>query len=133
MFNFLTSLLSPVAAVADKMIMDKDKYAELQFKKAELEHEARQTLLTITTSPNIDAFVKLLYAFKEALLPLLRPVGTFLMLLFGAYCETNSITLSPLIEGVLFGAFPGWAASRHINKQTEEKEKTVRASWTDEY
>jgi len=119
--QFFSALISPVTKIADKMILDKDKYAEIQLRKIELDHESRNKLLEITTTPKTDATVKLLIAFRDIVLPLLRPVGGAIMALFGMYCVNEGIEIPSEMQAVLFGAFPMWGLSRHVNKQTELK------------
>ena len=125
MLNFLATLISPVTKIADKLILDKDKYAEIQLKRLELKHKSQDKLLSITTTPKIDAFVKLLVAFNDVILPLLRPLGSACMTGFVIYCEAQDIELSAATEVVMAGAFPAWMASRHKNKSDEIK-KSVR-------
>ena len=119
--EIIKGALSPVLNIADKMVMDKDKYAELQFKKIELKEKRLQKTLTITTTPRMDAFVKLLIAIHDLVIPMFRPVGSFALAAFAAYCVVNDITLPTEIQVLLFGSPVGWGVSRHINKQTQAK------------
>jgi len=119
--SFLSSLISPVTSIADKMVMDKDKYADLQFKKLELKAKARSELLKITTTPNVDAFIKIVMAFNDVILPLLRPLGGALMTAFGAYCLYKGIDINELTQGALVGAFPAWMVDRGIDKHRKGK------------
>ena len=119
--NLISAILSPVTSIANKLVMDKDKYAELQFKKEELRSKKDLKLLAITTTPRIDALVKLLYAIDTVVLKLFRPVGSACMTAFGIYCHLNDIDLDPIIHGGFDGAFLAWGASRHVNKQAETK------------
>ena len=117
MFNFLAGLFAPALKIADKLVMDKDKYAELEFKKAENEHDARMALLQVTTTPNIDAFVKLMMAFRDVIIPMFRPVGSIAMAAFGAYAVQNGLDISEPVQIALFGAPLAWGASRHAEKK----------------
>ena len=121
--SFLTALISPVTNLASKLILDKDKYAELQFKRSDNEHEARMSLLATTTTPKIDATVKLLLALRDVVIPLLRPLGSFALAGFAAYCVSENIQLGETVETMMFGAPLAWGASRHVNKQTKAKAK----------
>jgi hypothetical protein len=105
------------------MILDKDKYAELQFKKLELQHKSQDKLLSITTTPKVDAVVKLAIAFRDVFLPLLRPLGSFAMAVFGGYCAVEGIALPEYIQVALFGAPVGWGYSRHVDKKGQNKQK----------
>ena len=131
--SFLGNLISPVTNLAGKLIMDKDKYAELQFKKAELRSKRDLKLLAITTTPRIDAFVKLLYAIKDVIIPMMRPLGAAAMTAFGIYAHYKGLDLDPVMHGIFDGAFPAWGTSRHINKQTETKAKAQSQPAFDDY
>ena len=133
--EIISGIFKPLTNIADKLILDKDKYAELQFKKIELTHDLKSKLLEQTTTPKMDAVVKLLVTFNDVILPLLRPLGSFAMAGFAMYCTVNNIDLGETVETMLFGSPLAWMGSRHINKQTEQKEKTARASlgeWDDD-
>ncbi len=123
MLSFLTALISPITNIADKLIIDKDRYAEIQLKKIEIKAAAQDKLLSITTTPTVDAITKLLIVFRDIVLPLLRPLGSFSMTAFAAYAAVNNIELSGATEAMLIAAFPGWMGSRHIAKKDEAKRK----------
>jgi len=104
-------------------VEDKDKRNEINLKlaeakadvkmavlKAQSAHEA--ALLSQETSPRVDAFVKLLLA----LVPLMRPLGTAAMTVFGAYCIVKGVTIDPRLQAGLISAFPAWGVSRHMEK-----------------
>ena len=130
MINFLTALISPVTNIADKMIMDKDKYAELQFKKLELKAASQDKLLSITTTPTIDAIVKLAIAFRDVLIPLFRPIGSIAMAAFAGYCLTNNIELPGYLAEALFSTTVMWGISRHKGK-AKGKQNTKEADQND--
>lgn len=109
-----------IVKIADKLIPDKDKLAELEAEVKRAQSALDQLLLTTTTTPWVDGLVKILYATER----FIRPVGSFLMLLFAAYADTHGIKLSPEIEYVLYGAFPAWGVSRH----SLQKEKIKKGS-----
>ena len=130
--SFAKALVSPVFNIADKLVMDKDKYAELQFKKTELKEKRLMKTLTITTTPSMDAFVKMLVAIHDLVIPMFRPVGSFALAAFAAYCQVNEIQLPAEIQILLYGSPVGWGVSRHVNKQTEAKVKASRNPVTEE-
>ena len=132
MFGFLSALISPVTNIASKMIMDKDKFADLQFKKVELVAQAKSELLQKTTTPNVDATVKLLIAFRDILLPMKRPVGSALMMGFAAYAEMKGLDIPVELQAVLYGAFPAWGTSRHLSKSAEQKTAQIKAQFEDD-
>lgn len=117
--DIIKGLISPVTNIADKMVMDKDKYAELQFKKVELQHKSKDKLLAITTTPNIDAWVKLLIAIKDVVIPLFRPIGSIAMAVFSAYCIKEGIELPSYLTEALFAPSVLWGYSRHKEKQNQ--------------
>lgn len=127
--EIIKGLISPVTSIANKMVMDKDKYAELQFKKLELTNQRELKLLEITTTPRIDAAVKLLIAIRDVVIPLLRPVGSAAMTAFGIYMHYKGTPMDTGLQMIFDGAFPAWGTSRHLNKQTEAKKK--ESDWPD--
>ena len=132
--SILSALISPITGIADKLILDKDKYAELQFKKLELAARARSELLAVTTTPWIDGFVKLLVTIRDVLIPLMRPVMSALMPVFAGYCAMNNIDLGSTVETMLFGAPIAYGASRHVDKKQQEitKRKELEYEWDDD-
>jgi len=112
--------------IGKELIEDKDKRNEFNMKiaeaktnlklaelKAETAHET--ALLSQTTNPKVDAFVKLLLA----LVPLMRPIGTALMTGAGIYMSIKGIQVDPRISVGLVSAFPAWGLSRHILRNKE--------------
>ena len=121
-----TSLIDNISGLAGEYIEDKDKSNEIKFKIQELEFKLRESLLATKTTPRTDAFVKLLIAFRDIILPMLRPVGAAMMTGFGMYCHYKGIPLDGATQVIMDGAFPAWGASRHVSKKHEETEKTKR-------
>ena len=119
MFGFLSELIAPAVKIADKMVMDKDKYADLQFKKAELKHEAQMALLQQTTTPTIDAWVKILLALRDIIIPMFRPLGSLAMAAFSAYCIKEGIELPEYLKEALFAPSVMWGYSRYKEKTKE--------------
>lgn len=110
------SLLTEIVGLGREFITDKDKLAELQYKALELSQNLKMAALTQKTVPWVDAVVKLLV--------FARPMGAAAMTAFGAYAHWKGIDLGgEVIHTVFDGAFPAWGASRHVNKNTEVKEK----------
>ncbi len=122
----ITSLLSEV-------IDDGDMRAKLDFEIEKLKFELDKALLSSTTTPKIDATVKLLIATRDIIIPMLRPVGSFAMAGFGAYCISEGIELSEPIQIALFGAPIGYGASRHAAKKDEQRTERakVKVDWDD--
>ena len=117
------SVIDGFFGLAEEWIEDPDKKNEFNFKVKELEFKLRESLLTTKTTPKTDAFVKLLIAFRDIILPLLRPLGAFCMTLFGAYCHYKGIPMDGAMHAIFDGAFPAWGASRHVHKQKEQASK----------
>lgn len=115
----LAELFSNLIGLGKSLIEDKEKQAEFAYKIAELQVQVQEKILTMTTTPRMDAFVKFLYALKELILPLMRPMVSTCLSGFAAYAAYKHIDLGPL--NVVFGAaFPGWMASRGIEKLTDK-------------
>lgn len=118
--------ISSVTNLISEFITDDDLAAKLNVEMERISAGIRSELLNTTTTPKVDAFVKLLIAFKDVIVPLLRPVGAGCMTAFGMYMHYRGTPLDGATQIVMDGAFPAWGASRHVNKQTEQKEKTER-------
>lgn len=121
-----TALIDSVSSLASEFIEDKDKLNEINLKIRELESKVTTTLLSTKTTPKADAFVKILIAFRDIVVPLLRPVGASCMTAVGLYCHLNGVEIDGATHAMIDGAFPAWGASRHVNKHKEEEEKTKR-------
>lgn len=113
----VAGVFKQVFGVVDQLVEDKDKKNELIVKLAELQHQLSIQLLQTDTVPWVDATVKLLFAVRDLIIPLFRPIVATGMAVYVAYAEVNGITMSPLVEAAFAGAFPGWMASRHLNKK----------------
>lgn len=128
--------IDPVSAVAEgvgkitdlisEFIEDPDKRNAISLEMAKLEHAIDVALLNTKTSPFVDGLVKILIATRDIIIPMLRPLGSFAMAGFGAYCAAEGIELPEYIQAALFGAPVAWGASRHAGKR--EAEKTQRAA-----
>lgn len=121
--EIIKGLISPVTGIVNKLVIDKDKLAELEFKREDNNYKLRSQLLTVTTTPKVDAFVKLLITFRDVVIPILRPFGAACMTAFGMYMHYRGTPLDATSQIVMDAAFPAWGTSRHINKQTEAKKK----------
>jgi len=125
-FTSLTGLIS-------EFITDEDLRAKLNVQLQELETGITNQLLQTTTTPKVDAFVKILIAFKNVIIPLFRPLGAGCMTAFGMYCHYQSIPLDGATQVVMDGAFPAWGASRHVEKQKKiAKKPDDYSDWDDD-
>jgi len=104
--------------IGKELITDKDKLVEYTYKTAELKSKASIAIINMKTTPKVDAFVKVLYAFKDVGKELFRPVGSFCMAIFAGYMKIYhpEIDLTAPIEGMLFGAPVAWGYSRHVGQ-----------------
>ena len=124
-----TSLIDSISGLAGEFIEDKDKRNELMFKVKELEFSLRESLLATKTNPWVDGFVKVLIAFRDIIIPMLRPLGAFYLSYMGvdiAQAELAAGGDVSALSGGLTAAFPAWGASRHANKNKEQEEATKR-------
>ena len=106
------SLFDGLFKLGGEFIEDKDKRNEYNMKVANAKLAFSTAIVTMKTVPWVDATVKLMYAF----LPFFRPIGAVVAGAFAAYCDINDIALSGNVELMLYGAFPGWMASRGYEK-----------------
>lgn len=124
-----TSLIDSISGLASEFIEDPDKRNELMFKVQQLEFSLRETLLTTKTNPWVDGFVKILIAFRDIILPMLRPLGAFYLSYMGVDMAQIELAAGDEISTLSAGlatAFPAWGASRHVNKNKEQEEQTKR-------
>lgn len=103
--------------VVDQLVEDKDKKNEIILKMAELQNQLSVQLVQTQTVPWVDATVKILFAVRDIVIPLFRPLISAAMAVYIVYAETNGITMSPMVEALFASAFPGWMASRHVTKK----------------
>lgn len=116
--------IESITGLISEFITDPDKAAEFRFK-------LDQTLLQTITTPRTDAFVKILIATRDIIIPMIRPLGAAAMTAAGLYFQYKGIEVDTTIEALTVGAFPAWGASRHVNKQTQQREQTERATLGD--
>ncbi len=115
--------IDKLISLGSEFITDKDKLVEYQFKALELQRGTLQDLLAVQTVPWVDALVKILAALNM----FSRPIGSFCMTAFGAWCHYKQIPMDAGIQAVFDGAFPAWGVSRHIDKSQEKKTEAVKA------
>ena len=114
-----------ITNLISEFITDDDLRAKLDFETKKLEFELDKVLLSTTTTPRMDAFVKLLVATRDIIIPLIRPIASVAMACFAAYCTTENIPLPSYVQEALFGAPVLYGTSRHIAKKEEQKTKRV--------
>jgi hypothetical protein len=122
------NLGSKLLDVIGEGVEDKDKKNQLNKEVLEVTLDWQKTVLSTVTTPKMDAFVKFLYAFRDVILPMLRPVGSAIITGIGLYFHYKGIQIDPVTHGIIDGAFPGWMASRHVekNKQKEIERETAK-------
>ena len=116
MLSLFTALIPGLFKIGDKMIEDKDQKAEYAFKVQEMAFKQMEVLIGAKTYPWVDALVKLSYAAEQIIKGLFRPIVTGIGFAFGLYFELNDIAISGTVEAILFGSFPAWGVSRHVEK-----------------
>lgn len=110
-------VIDGITGLVSEFIEDKDKIAQInaEVEKAKLALEIE--LLKNKTIPFVDALVKIQLAFE----PMWRPLGSFLMTCFGAYCHAKGVELNDVILGIFDGAFPTWMGLREGGKHRKQK------------
>ena len=117
-----------VIGLISEYIEDPDLRMKMTVEVQKLEHQSMSTLLTTTTSPLVDATVKLMYAFVALFRPL-ASIGVFIYGLsqpetIGQLYEIDQ-TMGTVASAGIFGAAPAWGISRHMEKTKEIKEKAT--------
>jgi hypothetical protein len=106
-----------VISIVDQLVEDKDKKLDATIKIMELQNALAINLMSQKTVPWVDATVKLLFAFRDVVIPLFRPIVSALLTGYAAYAATHGMTMNPVVEAALASAFPGWIVSRGIEKK----------------
>ena len=115
-----------IFGVIDQLVDDGDLAAKLKNGILEKQIAFSTTVLTTSTTPKTDAAVKLLYAMRDVVIPMLRPFGSAAMSAFAAYAAVKGIQMDPATHAAMASAFPGWMVSRHIQKKTEANTEVER-------
>lgn len=123
MLALLGTVLPGLFKIGDKLIEDKDKKAEFAFKVQEMAFKQMEVLIGAKTYPWVDALVKMAYASEQIVKGLFRPIIAAVAFGFGLYFELNNIEVSGTVEAILFGSFPAWGVSRHVDKNKPKKEE----------
>jgi len=112
--------------LGDQFIIDKDKKAEFAFEVAKMASEFSTDILKITTTPKVDALVKIMYASRDCLIPMLRPIGSAVLTALGMWAHYKGWDISDVAHTTIDMAFPAWMAGRQLDKHSERKEETHR-------
>lgn len=129
MMQALVSLIPGLFKLGSELIEDPDKRTEFAFKTQELYHQLAIKLLETKTFPWVDALVKLAYASEAIVKGLIRPLGSFALAGFAAYCDIKGIALSDTVSTLLYGAPIAWGTSRHVEKRSQAKKPPDDAFW----
>jgi hypothetical protein len=106
-----------VIGIVDQLVEDKDKKLDATIKIMELQNALAINLMSQKTTPWVDATVKLLFAVRDVVIPLFRPIVSAMLTGYAAYAAANGITMNPMVEAALASAFPGWMAARWSEKK----------------
>lgn len=121
-----------VTGLFDQWIEDKDLANKLSFEAQKLQNDFNLALVQTQTTPKTDAIVKILFTIKDVIIPLLRPLGSAIMTGFGMYCHYKGIQIDGGMHAVLDATFPGWMASRHVEKSRKDNLKAKTNTWDDD-
>ncbi len=131
--------MAPYEKVAESALSIIDQFVDDGDLALKLKNELQVMLLTTKTTGFVDGFVKIMFAFRDLILPLLRPLGAFYLTTLGVDMGIAELAAEGNISAMSVGltaAFPGWMGSRHVdksNKQKLERDKVLRgANVTDE-
>ncbi len=109
-------------SIIDQLIDDGDLALKLK-------QEMQIMLLTTKTTGFVDGSIKILMAFRDIVIPMLRPIGAFYLSYMGVDIALAELASGGDVSALSMGlstAFPAWGASRHNNKNNEEKTKRVK-------
>lgn len=125
-------IIGDLIKLGSELIEDPDKKNEYAHKALEATLDYQKTIISTKTSPKVDAFVKIMYAFSDIIQKVWRPLIGGAMTAFGAYCHYKGIDVGDASQIIFDGAFPAWGVSRHATKKDEEKRKQADDEWWDE-
>lgn len=115
-----------IIELAKELIPDRDKFKKFETEVDKAKIEFDRLVLGTSTTPNVDAFVKILYAVERFATSLFRPVGSALMTGFAMYAHyKGGLGIDPAVLYAMDGAFPGWGLSRHLHKKEEIKRRKI--------
>ena len=102
-----------IVGVVDQWVEDKDLAAKL---KAGLAEKHTEFLTVLYTSAQTPGYVKFLYALRDVIVPLVRPMVSGSALGFIAYAQYKGFELPIWIDAIFASLFPAWGASRWHEK-----------------
>lgn len=120
--NIITAvgtIFADLFSIVKEITPDVDKQLELTIRLAQARMDFERTILQQQTTPWIDATVKLAMAGEQIVKGLFRPIGSFCMAGFAAYCIINAIDIPTWAEPVMtmMGVSPAaWGLSRYFEK-----------------
>jgi len=109
-------------SIIDQLVDDGDLAVKLK-------HEMQINLLTTKTDGFVDGSIKVLFAIRDLILPILRPVGAFYLTYMGVDMATAELAAGgdmSALSGGLATAFPTWMGARELNKGREQRIKQDR-------
>ena len=125
--------MAPYEKVAEGALSIIDQLVDDGDLAIKLKHEMQTLLLTTKTSGFVDGTVKILMALRDIVIPMLRPVGAFYLSYMGVDMATAELAANgdiSALSGGLATAFPAWGASRHANKNNEQKTQRAKIAKT---
>ena len=112
-----------------ELVEDDDLKNKLDFEKKKLQFELDRVLLSTKTNPWVDGGIKVLIALRDIIIPMLRPAGAFYLSYKGVDIAQAELAVSGDISALSMGlasAFPAWGASRHVNKNNEQRTERTK-------
>jgi len=115
---------APYEKLGEKAFSIIDQFVDDGDLAVKLKHEMQTTLLTTKTDGFVDGSIKVLFAFRDLILPILRPVGAFYLTYMGVDMATAELASGGDVSAISVGlttAFPGWMGAREVNKGREQR------------
>lgn len=116
-------LADKIASIIDQTVTDKDLALQIKSKALEASIEFSKS---IQTGEHVPGYIKLLYALRDVIIPMLRPAGGAALSAYAVYAAHKGVQIDPVIHGMLAAAFPGWMTSRHFNKESEQRTERIK-------
>lgn len=117
MIGAIIGLASGLTKLGSKFVLDKDKQAEYAFKTQEWMFKLMEKAIDQPGSTWVNNIIKL----SIGLMPLWRPVGSFVLAGIGIYCKYKGIDLGEYIEEGMISSPLLWGIAREADKKRKAK------------
>ena len=110
-----------ITSVVSEFVEDKDLSKKLTSEIEKKRLEFANTIVMTSTIPWVDALVKIMYASRDCLIPLFRPIGTALLTAWGCYLSYKGVEGGTEIKEALLPLVASVPQMQWIHARSQEK------------